>query len=31
VVLGDTYPHPVVDHDSARLRTLRRYAVVKAG
>ena len=31
VVLGDTYPHPVVDHDSARLRTLQRYAVVKAG
>jgi deoxyribodipyrimidine photo-lyase len=31
VVLGQTYPHPVVDHDSARLRTLQRYAVVKAG
>ena len=31
VVLGQTYPHPVVDHDSARQRTLQRYAVVKAG
>ena len=31
VALGQTYPHPVVDHDSARLRTLQRYAVVKAG
>jgi deoxyribodipyrimidine photo-lyase len=31
VVLGLSYPHPIVDHDSARLRTLQRYAVVKAG
>jgi deoxyribodipyrimidine photo-lyase len=31
VVLGQTYPQPVVNHDSARLRTLHRYAVVKAG
>lgn len=31
VVLGQTYPYPVVDHDSARLRTLQRYAVVKTG
>ncbi len=31
VVLGTTYPHPIVEHDAARERTLRRYAVVKAG
>ena len=31
VVLGQTYPLPVVDHDRARQRTLQRYAVVKAG
>ncbi len=31
VVLGQTYPLPIVDHDAARLRTLERYAVVKAG
>lgn len=30
VVLGQTYPLPVVQHDAARLRTLARYAVVKA-
>jgi deoxyribodipyrimidine photo-lyase len=30
VVLGQTYPHPVVQHDLARQRTLERYAVVKA-
>lgn len=30
VVLGTTYPHPMVDHDLARQRTLERYAVVKA-
>lgn len=30
VVLGSTYPHPIVDHDGARQRTLERYAVVKA-
>ncbi|MDD2545013.1 MAG: deoxyribodipyrimidine photo-lyase [Burkholderiaceae bacterium] len=31
VVLGQDYPLPVVDHDTARQRTLQRYAVVKAG
>ncbi|MFN4117447.1 cryptochrome/photolyase family protein [Acidovorax sp.] len=30
VHLGRDYPHPVVDHDAARQRTLARYAVVKA-
>jgi deoxyribodipyrimidine photo-lyase len=29
VVLGHTYPHPLVDHAQARARTLARYAVVK--
>ncbi|MBQ1767392.1 MAG: FAD-binding domain-containing protein, partial [Aquincola sp.] len=29
VTLGKTYPHPVVDHDEARARTLERFAVVK--
>jgi deoxyribodipyrimidine photo-lyase len=29
VVLGQTYPHPVVAHDEARANTLQRYAVVK--
>ncbi|MBG9389488.1 cryptochrome/photolyase family protein [Caenimonas aquaedulcis] len=29
VVLGRDYPHPIVDHDAARTRTLERYAVVK--
>jgi len=29
VVLGSTYPAPIVDHDQARQRTLERYAVVK--
>ncbi|MDM0012353.1 deoxyribodipyrimidine photo-lyase [Variovorax sp. J22P168] len=29
VVLGQTYPKPVVDHAEARERTLQRYAVVK--
>ncbi len=29
VRLGDNYPHPVVEHAAARLRTLERYAVVK--
>lgn len=29
VVLGRDYPHPVVQHDEARKRTLERYAVVK--
>jgi deoxyribodipyrimidine photo-lyase len=31
VVLGRSYPHPVVDHDAARRETLERYSVVKAG
>ena len=30
VTIGVTYPAPVVAHDAARLRTLDRYAVVKA-
>jgi deoxyribodipyrimidine photo-lyase len=29
VVLGQTYPRPVVEHDVARQHTLERYAVVK--
>ena len=29
VILGQTYPHPVVKHDEARSLTLQRYAVVK--
>ena len=29
VALGKDYPHPIVAHDAARLRTLDRYAVVK--
>jgi deoxyribodipyrimidine photo-lyase len=29
VVLGTDYPHPVVQHDQARTKTLIRYAVVK--
>lgn len=29
VVLGKDYPHPLVAHDQAREKTLRRYAVVK--
>ena len=29
VELGVNYPHPVVQHDQARLLTLQRYAVVK--
>jgi deoxyribodipyrimidine photo-lyase len=31
VRLGETYPHPIVDHASARERTLQRYAAVKEG
>ena len=31
VTLGKSYPLPVVDHAEARLKTLERYAVVKAG
>ena len=30
ITLGQTYPRPIVQHDEARLRTLERYAVVKA-
>jgi len=30
VTIGGNYPAPVVAHDAARLRTLERYAVVKA-
>ncbi len=29
VRLGDNYPQPVVDHDTARAQTLERYAVVR--
>jgi deoxyribodipyrimidine photo-lyase len=29
VVLGQTYPHPIIDHGVARQHTLERYAVVK--
>jgi len=29
ITLGDTYPHPIVQHDVARKHTLERYAVVK--
>ncbi len=29
VVLGKDYPHPIVQHDLARVQTLARYAVVK--
>jgi deoxyribodipyrimidine photo-lyase len=28
--LGQDYPHPIVEHDAARARTLARYAVVKS-
>ena len=31
VVLGHQYPAPIVDHGTARQRTLLRYAVVKEG
>lgn len=30
VILGDTYPHPIVDHDVARKAALSGYATVKA-
>jgi deoxyribodipyrimidine photo-lyase len=30
VVLGRDYPEPIVQHEVARMRTLARYAVVKA-
>jgi len=29
ITLGDNYPHPIVQHDAARKRTLERYAMVK--
>ncbi|MBK8530193.1 MAG: deoxyribodipyrimidine photo-lyase [Rubrivivax sp.] len=31
IVLGRDYPEPLVRHEIARMRTLERYAVVKAG
>jgi deoxyribodipyrimidine photo-lyase len=31
VILGDTYPHPIVDHASARDRTLAAYKAALAG
>jgi deoxyribodipyrimidine photo-lyase len=31
IVLGKTYPLPLVKHDEARQRTLKRYAIVKEG
>lgn len=31
IVLGRDYPQPIVHHEEARLRTLARYEVVKAG
>ena len=30
ITLGESYPRPIVDHDSARARTLQRYSVVRA-
>ncbi len=30
VVLGKSYPRPIVDHDAARIRTLQRYSIVRA-
>ena len=30
VVLGQTYPHPIIDHTEARDRALRAYEDVKA-
>jgi len=30
VVLGETYPRPIIDHAGARAATLDRYAVTKA-
>ena len=30
VVLGETYPRPIVDHAGARAATLERYAITKA-
>ena len=31
IVLGRDYPEPLIRHEIARMRTLERYAVVKAG
>jgi deoxyribodipyrimidine photo-lyase len=31
LVLGRDYPHPIVDHEQARARTLARFGVLKAG
>jgi deoxyribodipyrimidine photo-lyase len=31
LVIGKTYPAPIVDHSEAREKTLARYAVVKKG
>jgi deoxyribodipyrimidine photo-lyase len=30
VILGETYPHPIVDHDDARRQALRGYDAVRA-
>jgi deoxyribodipyrimidine photo-lyase len=30
VIMGKTYPLPIVDHANARLKTLMRYSVVKS-
>jgi deoxyribodipyrimidine photo-lyase len=30
VRLGQTYPHPIVDHDAARKRALAAYAGMRA-
>jgi deoxyribodipyrimidine photo-lyase len=30
VMLGETYPHPIVDHDEARKQALRGYETVRA-
>ena len=29
ITLGENYPHPIVDHATARARTLQRYGIVK--
>jgi deoxyribodipyrimidine photo-lyase len=29
--LGRDYPHPIVDHEQARARTLARFGALKAG
>ena len=30
LVLGRDYPHPIVDHEQARAKTLARFGVLKA-